>query len=184
MQLATVEKVIQNTPKGANIILEWQRPVKTFKGSTDVVEKHVRMVGRIGLNYDNIGDVQDKRESGELPAENAGLKGMEWVTYPYLLRSVKTGELQVRLYNGTSEKVPVKSEWKLNGNPVSYEVVEPIILASEKPKERTGDCFQCKLSAMLRIANEADWLAEEQEIQADEIQATSTPIEAVGEPVA
>lgn len=73
MKLETVQNVLTLAPKGANIVLEWTRSAKTRKGVTDTILKSVRMVGRVGVEYDNLRAVQEKRESGELPTENAGL---------------------------------------------------------------------------------------------------------------
>ena len=82
MLLGTVQSIVGLTPKGANIVLEWSRAVKTRKGVADTIRKNVRMVGRIGIEYDNVKTVQDKRESGKLPTENAGLPWGRWECYP------------------------------------------------------------------------------------------------------
>ena len=58
MNREAFDKAIAETPKGANIVLEWRRDAATYKTFDGVVEKETRMVGRIGLDYDNIGEVQ------------------------------------------------------------------------------------------------------------------------------
>lgn len=155
MQREQVETAIGAAPKGANIVVEWVRPCKTRKGVQDSITKAVRMVGRMGIDYDNIGAVQDKRESGELPKENAGLPWGVWATFPYLIEH--QGAFYLRLYNGTSEKVKPEVHFFRNGVEVRKDEIAPVLLASEK-EEKHGDCFTCKLENMTRIHTEAEWL--------------------------
>lgn len=184
MELSTIQRVIDNTSKGANIIVEWLRPVETLKSCDKAIDKHVRMVGRMGIEYDNMKDVKEKRENGELPAtpqpiwHGAG----QWVTYPWLIQHVAKKQLYVRLYNGTSTKVPVKVEWRMDGDAVPYETVLPYLTAKEKRDEREGDCFCCKIENIIRIGNEADWLNEvEETAEVAEVPATTSdvPVEQV-----
>jgi hypothetical protein len=149
MNLATVKSAIAAAPKGANIILEWVRPAKVKKAAQgDNIEKHVRMVGRMGIEYDAMKSTVERRESGEAPAENAGLPWGEWLEYPYLIQH--KGKVYLRLYVGTSRKVTPKVEWTRNGQPVSREDIESALLASEK-SERKGDTFTCTLANLTRV---------------------------------
>jgi hypothetical protein len=142
--------ILDETPKGANIIIEWERDAKTKKNSPEI-RKAVRMIGRVGIEYDNIGKVQEKRETGELPKENAGLPDwQEWEVYPYLLRHKTKGTNYVRLYKGTSEKVMPKVTWLLNGEPVAKEDISDYLYASEL-KTSEGDCFQCKIEDITKL---------------------------------
>ena len=153
MELATVQNVLAMTPKGANIVLEWTRTVKTRKGVTDTILKSVRMVGRVGVEYDNFRAVQDKRDTGELPAENAGLPWGRWEVYPYLIEH--NGKRYVRLYNGTSKLIQPKAEFTLNGQPVKRDEIASKLLAIELA-EKSGDCFTCKVEDMTRIFTVAE----------------------------
>lgn len=177
MELATISSVIENTPKGANVVLEWQRPVKVKKAFADRnIEKYVRMVGRVGVDYNKQSAVIEKRENGELPEQEKPIwngKG-EWVTFPFLFRHVITNEHYIRLYKSTSEAIQPIVEWLEDGDVVSFEEVESMVMASEKNSDK-GDCFCCKMSNVLRIGNEADWLEDVEEV----VVATTTPIETV-----
>lgn len=155
MQIEQVRQAIAATPKGSNIIVEWVRPMKTRKGVQDVLTKSVRMVGRIGIDYDNMKDVQAKRESGELPAENAGLPWGEWLEFPYLIGH--KGQTYLRLANGTSDKVHPECHYFRNGIEVTKESLDAELLASEK-EEKKGDCFTCKTENMTRIHSESEWV--------------------------
>lgn len=129
--------------KGQFGSIKYQRRVKTRKAFEDVdIVKKTKTVFRAGIKYDNIGKVIDKRESGELPATNAGLNGFIWIAYPYLLKSLKNDELYVRLY--PSNSVP-HVEYYMNGQLVDKHQIEHMLLASET-KEKKPDCFNVKLS--------------------------------------
>lgn len=159
MQLDQVKQAIVSAPKGANIVVEWLRPCKTFKGVTDTVTKAVRMVGRIGVEYDNLSAVQAKRESGDLPVQNQGLNGMEWVEAPYLLKAIKSGRYLIRLYNGTSASVHPEVHFFVNGIEVEKDELfsrAQYLLASEKTPSH-GDCFSCHTDDITRIHTEAEW---------------------------
>lgn len=155
MQKDQVVAAIETAPKGANIIVEWVRPVKTLKAVQDNITKSVRMIGRMGIDYDNMKSVQEKRESGELPAEPQPLPWGKWAIFPFLIEH--KGGYYLRLYNGTSDKVHPEVHFFRNGVEVSKEEIAPLILASEK-EEKTGDCFTCKIENMTRIHSESEWL--------------------------
>jgi len=170
MDLATVKTAIVSAPKGANIILEWVRPAKVKKACVDNIEKHVRMVGRMGIEYDNMKSTQEKRESGDAPKENAGLQWGEWLEYPYLIQH--KGKVYLRLYTGTSKKTPPKVEWLCNGETVQRETLDSVLLASEK-QEGHSDTFTCTLANVIRVH------IEETEKPLDSIQIpTSEPVTA------
>lgn len=155
MERSQVVAAIEATPKGANIIVEWVRPCKVKKAVTDMITKSVRMVGRMGIDYDNIASVQTKRENGELPSENNGLPWGTWDIFPFMIEH--KGNYYLRLYNGTSDKVHPEVHFFKNGQEVNKDEIAPVLLASEK-EEKTGDCFCCKVENMTRIHNESEWL--------------------------
>ena len=154
MQLAQVKSAIVNAPKGANIIVEWVRDCKVKKAAMPV-SKSVRMVGRVGIEYDNVAKVQDKRESGELPAVNAGLPWGVWAEYPYLIEH--KGQYYLRLYNGTSATVHAEAHFFRNGIEVSKDSIASDLLSSEK-EEKAGDCFCCKTENITRLHTEAEFI--------------------------
>ena len=152
MELAEVKRIIENAPKGANIVLEWIRPCKVYKNVTDSVAKAVRMVGRIGLTYDNLSAVQTKRENGELPKENQGLPfWAEWEIFPFIIKHKTTGQRYLRLYKGTSEKVHPSVRFLLNGEETTVEAVRPMLLASELAEKDGSDCFMVGIENLTRV---------------------------------
>ena len=103
MNIEQVKTAIGEIPKGANIVVKWERKVRTRKKVTDTITKSVRMVCRIGIKYDNLKSVRKKRDNGTLPAERKRLSGGRFEIYPYLIKH--KGERYLRLYKGTSDKV-------------------------------------------------------------------------------
>ena len=154
MQLAQVKSAILAAPKGSNIIVEWLRNAKVRKGCSPV-SKSVRMVGRMGIEYDNMKVVEAKREDGTLPAENNGLPWGVWAEYPYLIEH--KGNYYLRLYNGTSATVHAEAHFFRNGDEVTKESIMGDLLASEK-EEKKGDCFCCKVEDITRIHTEAEFV--------------------------
>ena len=126
----------------------WSRPCKTRKGSPEIIKTTVATV-RAGINYDNLSKVKEKRENGDLPAENAGLPWGEWFTFPYLI--THKDNLYVKLYPSGGE-TSAKVEYMMDGMPATYEQVEPYLLASEKRKETSElDCFTVKLESLITL---------------------------------
>lgn len=154
--------IIDGLPKGANIVLEWNRPAKTLKAVTNEIRKAVRMVGRVGIDYNNIEAVKAKRASGELPDEAQPLwnGAGEWVVFPFILRHKVKGTHYARFYYGTSATVSPKVQWYMDGNAVSYEVVEPLLRSEEKRDEKQGDCFTVCVDHVLRVGSETSYSEE------------------------
>lgn len=174
MELQQVRQAIKATPKGCNIVCEWTRPCKTRKGTTATITKAVRMVGRMGIEYDNINDVQEKREGGDLPAVNAGLPWGQWSEYPWLIEH--KGKSYLRLYNGTSSLTTPKVSFFIDGKETDKETVAPFLLASELT-EKDGDCFCCDIVNLTRI-NTEQVFAEVKQVTAPIEQEQKEPVEA------
>jgi len=152
MNMNQVNEIIEGAPKGANIVCEWKRPCKIYKrGEQADIEKHVRTVGRVGIDYDEMQEVKQGRAEGSLPAENAGLPAWQkWVVFPFLLAHKTKGTKYIRLYKGTSKTVKPFVKWYKNGVEVPYSVVEPYLTSGER-KEKTGACFSVKVESLLKV---------------------------------
>ena len=71
---------------------------KTLKGFDGKIEKLTRARNiMIGAAYDNRQAVIEARANGDLPSENQGLKGKEWIQYPILLKSLANGKELIRV---------------------------------------------------------------------------------------
>jgi hypothetical protein len=122
--------------------------------STIVLKESV-FVGRVGVNYDNQKDVIAKRESGELPKENAGMKWGEWVPglEKYVKRHVnKLGELNLYFRFST-----VKGAFKykqvqyfVNGVPCDKETAQNFCTKFEDDSKDL-DCFDIHIKNIVEV---------------------------------
>lgn len=135
---------------GRFVSITSKRTLKTYKNITRDLKKESTYQVRLGVQYDNIKNVKQKREDGSLPTENQGLSGKEWVEYPTILRSTKTGELYLRC--STIPNQPVKTKYYDGDKEISKDDVKPLCLALEFPKNKPlVDVFDIKLSDILEI---------------------------------
>jgi len=166
--VATVNELVDSaldTRKGVNVKLEWRRDCKTKKTCNDRIEKLVKSVGRLGIDYDNQAVVQFKRESGELPVESHPIwygKG-EWLIFPYLIRHTVTNCLYLRLYAGTSKTFKPSATYFKNGIEVSFDSLQDVLMSTEK-RAKSGDCFCVKLDDMIAIGQYSDETVEAPEL--------------------
>lgn len=127
-----LEKLL-NAQAGGFIACVWRRDCKTLKGVSSRVEKRVAAHSlQFAAAYDNRAQVQSMRESGELPAENQGLKGFVWEVFPRVLRAEKTGKLYARL--NVTKTTRFSTVYFLDGKRADKTTVAPLLLASEISK--------------------------------------------------
>ena len=166
MNFQQVLEAIEETPKGSNVVVQWMRTAKTKKNTSDLIEKRVRMICRIGVNYDNINNVQEKRENGELPQENAGLVWGKWHTFPYIIEH--NNKLYIRLYKGTGINVEAETQWFINGQETTLEAIKDCLLASEKKeKDSDFDCFCVPIDCIFRL-NKQNEIADMDEVEVEQ----------------
>lgn len=142
--------------KGANLSVVFDRPLKTRKGVSEKITKVTRIVARGGVDYDNLGIVQEKRENGELPSENAGLPWGEWVEFPLHIRHKDVD--YARFYPASGIGFKPEVAYFIDGVEVpktaeGWIQVRSLCLASEFPKRDEAPlCFTIKANnvAMIR----------------------------------
>jgi hypothetical protein len=141
--------------KGQIVTIEFQRELKTRKTCVDVITKLVTMQARAGVSYDNMASVQEKRENGELPAENAGLPWGVWAKdnngkslFPHVIEH--KGKLYFR-FSAFSSNVQTVVKYFRNGVEVSKESVIADCLASEFAERESLDVFNVKAENILAI---------------------------------
>lgn len=133
--------------KGQIATITTTRPMKTRKGVAPIT-KTSKFQCRVGVNYDNIARVQDKRANGELPAENAGLPWGHWVEFPYVIEH--KGELYFRCTALKNQFRPQTQFTQFN-DPISAEQAKSMCLASEF-KSSDAEVFNVKLSSIIDVA--------------------------------
>ncbi len=92
---------------------------------------------KLGCEYDNQAKVQEKRENGELPTENRGLVGKEFVLYPFIKRSIKSGKLMLACTPVHNDSAVHFSRFeRSDGTEVGREEAMALCTAKEFPSKR------------------------------------------------
>jgi hypothetical protein len=135
--------------KGQIVTVSTKRPAKVRKGSPELI-KVSKFQCRVGVTYDNMAAVKEKRANGDLPAVNAGLPWGEWIVgFENYLISHK-GEIYVRC-SKLNSNYKSQSQFFIDGQEVSHEVADQYLLASEKNKDADIDVFNIKLSSVVEL---------------------------------
>jgi hypothetical protein len=143
--------------KGANLKATWGKTLKTRKeGRGFKVEKITSLVVRGGIDYDNMGIVQEKREDGSLPSQNAGLPWGQWVEFPLHIEHKGTDYARFYPASGvnvaTGEAFTPEVTFLIDGVVSTREQAQALCLASEFPKrDETPLCFTVKADNVLSI---------------------------------
>lgn len=107
MNIEKVQEAVNNAPKGANIVVEWERPVKLLAAYKNMpMFKRCRAVCRIGIDNDKRKATIEARANGTRPETNQGIErmGLKWIQFPCLLQKIKDeNQYYIRLENGTGK---------------------------------------------------------------------------------
>lgn len=132
------------TRKGQIVTVETVRPVALKKSATiGEIFKHSKFQARVGVDYDNMASVIEKREDGTLPATNAGLPYGEWVVFPILIAHKGAEQVRFSAVNSTVKYPP--RYLRADGTEIAASEVEPHALAKEFAERDPLDCFNVKL---------------------------------------
>ena len=126
-------KAIALNKKGQFANVQYARACKTLKGAPEIVKTTKAYNVRIGAQYDALQTTKEAKgvtTTEEAHAVNKGLNGMEWVVYPYILRSLKTGKEYIRLE--TAKNTRFETVYTVNGKEVVKADIEQYLQASEK----------------------------------------------------
>lgn len=132
--------------KGTIATLKTVRTMKVRKGRAEILKQSTFQC-RLGVNYDNIAAVKEKREDGILPAENAGLPWGEWIQFPHLIGH--KGNHYMRCTTVNSGFIP-KVCFYQNGQEITKEQAQADCLASEFA-EKDNDVFTIKVESIIEV---------------------------------
>lgn len=139
--------------KGTFATVGYSRPVKTKKGCpVEITKTTVARNVRIGAQYDALKTVQLAKgvsTTAEAHELNTGLKGFEWVNYPTILKSTRTGDNYVRVETNSNTKFD--TVYTVNGREVAKADVEQYFLASEKSKGEMPVVMNIKMDSISYI---------------------------------
>ena len=146
-------KVMNLVEKGAGQFhsISWQRDCKTraaFRGNR-IIKKATCSAARFGVNFEAMASVKEKRESGELPPVNTGLKGLVYIVPNKILMNPKTGKTSLRVSLAPNSKV--KTSYYLNGVEVQKNDIEHMLLKSELSGHSGANCFNINTDSITEI---------------------------------
>lgn len=126
-------KALALNKKGQFTNLTYARTCKTLKNAP-TIEKVTRAYNvRVGAEYDALKTTLENKgveTKEQAHALNNGLNGMEWVVYPTILKSIKSGKEYVRLE--TAKNTRFETVYTMNGQTVNKADIEHYLQASEK----------------------------------------------------
>lgn len=131
-----IEK-IAISKKGQFTSLEYTKACKVKKGSPEIIKTTKVLNARIGCSYDALKSTQEAKgvnNKAEAEKLNTGLRGMEWINYPTVLKSIKTDKHYIRLE--TAKNTRFNTTYRVNGVEVDKADIEQYLQSSEK---RTGE---------------------------------------------
>lgn len=150
MNAETIVNKLKNHPKASHVKVCWRRAAKVKKDCAALIEKETCAWVRAGISYQNLSTVKD----GIAEGTRGEVQSLPWGQWRdgfanYIIDHTPKGATEnkeyIRMYPATFENLQkgIFVEWFMDGRPVSYETVEPFLLASEKPKpeEEKAECF-------------------------------------------
>lgn len=133
--------------KGTIVTVTAQKEVKMKKGFPPVTKVSV-FQARLGVNYDNMVSVKEKRKTGELPETNQGLPWGNWKVFPYVIEHNGKDYIRFSKVNSRFKNV---TRFFRNGIGISEDTVYSECLASEKPKDTELDVFNIPADNIIDI---------------------------------
>ena len=147
--MTTTEKIMRK--RGQFGSAEWERKCRTLRACPyDTIIKRTEAKNiRFGCSYDNLQSTREGRADGTLPKENAGLNGLEWEVYPYILFNPRTGKRYARISTVSNTVYTVK--YFADGVEVQRQNIEDYLQASEKKTGEVPAVFNIGLDNIIEI---------------------------------
>ena len=133
--------------KGTIVTVTSQKEVKVKKGKAPITKLSV-FQARVGVTYDNMKSVKDKRDNGELPEENQGLPWGNWKVFPYVIEHNGKDYVRFSKVNSTFHNI---TRFFRNGMEIDKNEAYEDMLASEKPKGNELDVFNIPIDNIVDI---------------------------------
>lgn len=128
MKYEDVKRAIEFYKKGQFFSIEYSKELPLLKmyDGDNIVVKFSRATVRMGIKYDNVRAVAEKRRTGELPQENQGLSWGVWDIPGYTI--VHKSNIYLRVYPVKGN--PTESIYYVNGVKKNEEVARLLCLKS------------------------------------------------------
>lgn len=134
--------------RGQIATITTRRALKVRKNQP-AIDKISTFQCRVGVDYDNIQSVQDKRRTGELPVMNAGLPWGQWVDFPYVIEH--RGEYYFRCTR-LRNNFRARTQYVREGQVIDREQAQQAALASEFREQDDNEVFTIKIASIQDIA--------------------------------
>jgi hypothetical protein len=147
MQTTTEVLQLLNKKRGTVATLTTLRAMKVRKDKP-AVQKLSTFQCRVGVEYDNIQAVKDKRADGRLPAVNGGLPWGEWYDYPHIIEH--KGEYYYRCTRVRNSFIP-QVTYLQEGQTITKAQAEADCLASEFRGDTDNEVFTIKVASLQQV---------------------------------
>lgn len=133
MEYSNILSLIDSKKRGQFFSITWSKilPVKKNYEKYTIKKTSIAVV-RIGVKYDNIRAVAEKRVSGELPSTNQGLPWGEWDIPGYTIKHKGKIYLRVSLVPGSK----IKSEYHVDSFLATEDIARQMCLAKAFPNRK------------------------------------------------
>ena len=146
MSAAFLDTIMQR--RGQIVTLVTERAMKTRKNMSPIT-KRSEFQCRVGVDYNNIQAVKDKRAAGDLPAENAGLPWGQWYAFPYVIEHKEDFYVRCTVLRNSFARPAVYMQ---HGVEISREQAQQQCLASEFGDRSDNEVFTVKLGSIRSVA--------------------------------
>jgi len=151
MQAIDIVNQLKQNRAGQHVKVTWQRNAKTRKSwEGGIITKTTTAWVRAGIAYANLSHIKEGVEQG-LREEVQSLPWGQWRDGLENYVIDHKGQEYVRLYPAVFDNLTPHVEWRLNGEPTTFEACEPYLLASERPQDKEADCFTVKAQDIIQI---------------------------------
>ncbi len=138
---------------GKFVRMTTRRDLKVRKGE-QAIEKVSDFTCRVGVDYNNIAAVKEKRENGELPETPQPLPWGQWLIFPFVI--FHNGNHYFRCTTVKNENSKPEVHFYRNGVEISHYEAKASALASEFPAEKPdNDVFTVKVESITAINGKA-----------------------------
>jgi hypothetical protein len=138
--------------KGQIVTLTTVRDCKVYKGNSPVA-KQSKFQCRVGVDYNNIANVQAKREMGLAPATPQPLPWGKWVLFPYVIEH--KGNFYFRCTTMHNANSVHEVNYFQNGKEISREKAQQECTAAEFREGSGEDVFVVKVESIVAINGQA-----------------------------
>jgi len=120
------QKQLFLSKRGQIVDLIYKKKLKTLKNTASNIEKVVERTARVGINYSNLGAIQEARKADPQDKEHP-LPWGQWKIFPNVIEH--NGKTYLRFYKAPNEYKKVL--YLMDGKPVDKDQIEGLVYSDE-----------------------------------------------------